>query len=277
MNGSKITEEKIKNAWLTYLTTGDMPAYMNPPWFERKIFRPLIKRMPKSPRCDVCYIPFEGIGGKISKMFWDVEPSKLNPHLCNLCENFAEEFHGGVELEISILFVDVRGSTTMAEGTSPEKYSKLINRFYRAATEEFYKSYGFVEKLLGDEVAGFFVPGFAGKDHAKVAVETGKRIMKTMGYGSSSGPWIPVGIGINTGVAYVGSVSAEGGATDIAMLGDSVNTAARLTSLAGAGEILINESTRQVAGLRTDGMESRTLMLKGKSQEVNAWALKMGK
>lgn len=277
MNGSKITEEKIKNAWLTYLTTGDMPAYMNPPWFERKIFRPLIKRMPKSPRCDVCYIPFEGIGGKISKMFWDVEPSKLNPHLCNLCENFAEEFHGGVELEISILFVDVRGSTTMAEGTSPEKYSKLINRFYRAATEEFYKSYGFVEKLLGDEVAGFFVPGFAGKDHAKVAVETGKRIMKTMGYGSSSGPWIPVGIGINTGVAYVGSVSAEGGATDIAMLGDSVNTAARLTSLAGEGEILINESTRQSAGLRTDGMESRTLMLKGKSQEVNAWALKMGK
>jgi adenylate cyclase len=277
MNDSKITEEKIKNAWLTYLTTGDMPAYMNPPWFERKIFRPLIKRMPKSPRCDVCYIPFEGIGGKISKMFWDVEPSKLNPHLCNLCENFAEEFHGGVELEISILFVDVRGSTTMAEGTSPEKYSKLINRFYRAATEEFYKSYGFVEKLLGDEVAGFFVPGFAGKGHAKVAVETGRRIMKTMGYGSSSGPWIPVGIGINTGVAYVGSVSAEGGATDIAMLGDSVNTAARLTSLAGAGEILISESTRQSAGLRTDGVESRTLMLKGKSQEVNAWALKMGK
>jgi adenylate cyclase len=277
MADKRISEELIKDAWLTYLTTGEMPAHMDHPWFERKIFRPLIKRMPRSPRCVVCYIPFEGIGGKFSKAFWNVEPSKLNPHLCNLCENFATEYHGGVELEISILFVDVRGSTGMAEKKPLEEYSKLINRFYRAATEQFYKSYGFVEKLLGDEVAGFFVPGFAGPHHAKVAVETGRRIMKAMGYGTSSKPWIPVGIGINTGIAYVGSVNADGGVSDIAMLGDTVNTTARLTSLAKAGEILISDAARRAAGLKTDGMESRTLMLKGKSQEVTAWALKMDK
>lgn len=277
MNEVKIPEEKIREAWHSYLTEGEMPAYMNPPWFERKIIRPFIKRIPRSPRCSVCYVPFEGIGGRISKAFWNIEPSKLNPRLCNLCENFATQYHGGVELEISILFVDVRGSTAMAEGASPEEYSKLIRRFYHAATEQFFKSYGFVEKLLGDEVAGFFVPGFAGADHAKVAVETGKRIMKAMGYGASSKPWIPVGIGINTGLAYVGSVNAEGGVSDIAMLGDAVNTAARLTSLAKAGEILISESTRQAAGLKLDGMESRTLKLKGKSEEVTAWALKAAK
>jgi adenylate cyclase len=233
--------------------------------------------MPRSPRCAVCYIPFEGIGGKFAKAFWNIEASKLNPHLCNLCENFATVYHGGVELEISMLFVDVRGSTSMAEKTSAEEYSKLINRFYRAAAGELYKSYGFVEKLLGDEVAGFFVPGFAGERHAKVAVETGKRIMKAMGYGSSSEPWIPVGIGINTGIAYVGSVNADGGVSNIAMLGDSVNTTARLASLAAAGEMLISDETRHAAGLKTDGMELRTLMLKGKSQEVTAWALKMAK
>ncbi|MBE0669772.1 MAG: adenylate/guanylate cyclase domain-containing protein [Anaerolineales bacterium] len=277
MNEVKIPEEKIREAWHSYLTKGEMPAHMNTPWFERKIIRPFIKRMPRSPRCAVCYIPFEGIGGRISKAVWNVEPSKLNPHLCNLCENFATEYHGGVELEISILFVDVRGSTAMAEGASPEEYSKLIKRFYHAATEQFFKSYGFVEKLLGDEVAGFFVPGFAGADHAKVAVETGKRIMKAMGYGASSQPWIPVGIGINTGLAYVGSVNAEGGVSDIAMLGDAVNTAARLTSLAKAGEILISESTRQAAGLKLNGMESRSLKLKGRSEEVTAWALKAAK
>ena len=276
MVDKKISEELIKNAWLSYMTLGEMPEHMRPPWFERRVFRPLVKRMPKSPRCAICYVPFEGIGGKFAKAFWNIESSKLNPHLCNLCENFATEYHGGVELEISMLFVDVRGSTGMAERTSPEEYSKLINRFYHAATEEFYKSYGFVEKLLGDEVAGFFVPGFAGPRHAKVAVETGKRIMKAMGYGGSSKPWIPVGIGINTGIAYVGSVNSGGGVSNIAMLGDAVNTTARLTSLAAAGEMLISDATRQAAGLKTEEMESRSLMLKGKSQAVAAWALKIG-
>jgi adenylate cyclase len=277
MTDHKIPEELIKDVWFTYLTTGEMPDHMDPPWFERKVFRPLIKRIPKSPRCAVCYIPFEGVGGRMWKLLWDVEPSKMNPHLCNLCENFATEYHGGVELEISIMCVDVRGSTTMAESMSPQDYSKLINRFYRAATDEFFRSYGFVEKLIGDEVAGFFVPGFAGPDHAKVAVETGKRIMKAMGYGSSSGPWLPVGVGINTGNAYVGSVNAEGGVSNIAMLGDSVNTAARLTSLAKGGEILMSESTRKVAGLSPEDMESCKFQLKGKSEEVTAWTLRVEK
>jgi adenylate cyclase len=277
MTDKKFSEESIKDIWHTYLTTGNMPEYMDPPWFERKIYRTLVKHIPKSPRCAVCYVPFKGVGGKIWKVLWDVEPSKLNPHLCNLCENFATEYHGGAELKISMMFVDVRGSTRMAESMSPQEYSKLINRFYHAATEEFYRGYGFVEKLIGDEVAGFFVPGIAGVDHARVAVETGKRIMKAMGYGSSSGPWLPVGVGINTGNAYVGSVNADGGVSNIAMLGDSVNTAARLTSLAKAGEILISESTRQAAGLSPDGMESCTFKLKGKSEEVAAWTLRVGK
>lgn len=277
MTDHKIPEEVIKDVWHTYLTTGEMPGHLDAPWFGRKAFRPLIKRIPSSPRCAVCYIPFEGVGGWVWNAVWNVEQSKMNPHLCNLCENFAMEYHGGVELEISMMFVDVRGSTAMAEKTSPEEYSKLINRFYRAATDEFFRSYGFVEKLIGDEVAGFFVPGFAGPDHAKVAVETGKRILKAMGYGSPSGPWIPVGIGINTGNAYVGSVNAEGGVSNIAMLGDSVNTAARLTSLAKAGEILMSESTRSAAGLSPNDMESCTFNLKGKSEEVTAWALRMGK
>ena len=115
MSNTKITKSFVKEVWYSYLTTGDMPASLKPPWFERKAFRPLIKRLPKSPRCDICYMPFEGIGGWVSKSLLDVGPSKLNPRLCNLCERYAEKYNGGVELEISILFVDVRGSTTMAE------------------------------------------------------------------------------------------------------------------------------------------------------------------
>jgi len=271
----ELTESLIKHAWHTYLTTGNLPPEVNSPWYERKFFRPFFKRLPESPRCSICYIPFEGIGGNFSRIFLRVERSRLNPHLCNNCERFATEFHGGTELEISMLFVDVRGSTTIAENTSPEDFGKLIKKFYRTAAEVFYKNYGLVEKLVGDEVAGFFVPGFAGKAHAKAALETGKQIMAALGYGTSSKPWIPAGMGINTGVAYVGSVHTEGDVSDIAILGDAVNTTARLTSQANPGEILISDTTRQAANLDITGMKSKTLKLKGKSQDIIAWTLSM--
>jgi adenylate cyclase len=274
MADSKIPESIIKEAWHTYLTTGDMPASLNAPWYEHKSWRPLVKRLPRSPRCRVCYMPFEGVGGYLSKIFLGVEASKLNPYMCNLCENFATEYHGGVEVEISIMFVDVRGSTTMAEKLSPEEFSKKINRFYRATTEVFYRNNGWVEKLLGDEVAGFFVPGFAGPDFPRVAVEAGKQALKAVGYGGSSRPWMPVGVGIHTGLACVGSVEADGGVSNISILGDSVNTAARLTSLAAPGELIVSDATLQAAGLKTDGLESRNLKLKGKSESVDVWVLK---
>ena len=174
-----------------------------------------------------------------------------------------------------MLFVDVRGSTTIAENTSPEKFSKLINQFYRTAAEIFYRNYGFVEKLVGDEVAGFFVPGFAGAEHARVAVDTAKQIMRALGYGESSKPWIPAGIGINTGIAYVGSVHTEAEVSDITILGDAVNTTARLASLAGAGEILMSDAARQAAPVDVAGIKSQMLKLKGKSEDVLAWTLCM--
>ena len=274
MANSKYPEALVKHAWHTYLTTGQMPPSVRDPWFEHKAFRPIVKRLPKSPRCRICYFPFEGVGGWISKNLLNVKPSTLNPYMCNLCERFATEFHGGVELEISIMFVDIRGSTTMAEKLSPEEYSRRINRFYRSATEVFYKYNGWVEKLLGDEVAGFFVPGFAGPKHAAAAINAGKQALKAMGYGGSSEPWMPVGVGVHTGVAYIGSVDADGGVSNISILGDSVNTAARLTSLAAPGELIISEATREAAEFKTDGLESRHLTLKGKSQSVDTWVIK---
>jgi adenylate cyclase len=274
MAKSEINKEIIKNAWYTYLTTGNMPRSLHAPWFERKSLRPLIKRIPRSPRCRICYLPFDGVGGYLCRTLLGVEPSTLHPHLCNLCERFATKYHGGVEIEISIMFVDVRGSTAMAETLTAEEFSKKINRFYRAATEVFYRYNGLVEKLLGDEVAGFFVPGFAGPDHARTAVRAGKETLEVMGYARPGGPWIPVGVGIHTGIAYVGSVSAEGGVSNISILGDAVNTAARLTSLAAPGELLMSEETRMAAGWETGTMESRCLNLKGKSKTVDAWAFR---
>ena len=266
-------DPEVELVWRTYLMTGGFPKHLRQDWFEWKVWRPLVRLLPKSPRCRICYYPFKGAGGSLSKLLFGIEPSKMNPQLCNVCERFATKFQGGTEIEVSMLFADVRGSTGMAEEISPVDFSQQINRFYRATTEVLFRHNALVEKLIGDEVVGFFVPGFAGPEHAGIAVEAGRQILKTTGHGAPSGPWIPVGVGVHTGMAYIGSANAAGGMSDISLFGDAVNTTARLTSLASIGEMIISETTRSKAGLQPEGMEARHLHLKGRKQAVDAWVI----
>ena len=266
-------DPEIEAVWREYLTTGGIPEHYHQPWYEWKIWRPLVRRLPNSPRCRICYYPFEGVGGWLSKSLLGLEPSKLNPQLCNVCERFANKFRGGTELEVSMLFADVRGSTSLAESVRPAEFGRKINRFYKAVTDVLFDTNAFVEKLIGDEVAGFYVPGFAGPEHARVAVDAAKKILKATGHADPSGPWIPVGVGVHTGVAYIGTVEAAEGISDIALLGDAVNTTARLASQAGTGEVVVSEATRAAARLESEGMQSRQFNLKGKSETVDAWVL----
>ncbi len=268
------SEAEIREAWYTYMSTGNMPKSVKARWFEHKLFRPLVKRLPRSPRCDICYFPFEGVGGYISRNFLGLVPSSLNPHICNFCERFANTYYGGAEIEMSVVFIDIRNSTSLAENMSAAEFSKLVNRFYSQVTGIFYANYGLVEKFQGDEVGGFFVPGFAGTAFVARAVKTAEQALAALGYGSQEGPWIDAGVGIHTGIAYVGTVTTTSGITDISILGDTVNTAARLTAKAGSGEIIISEVTRSRARIPTEGLEQRTLELKGKSGQMEAWAMK---
>ncbi|HSG25422.1 MAG TPA: adenylate/guanylate cyclase domain-containing protein [Anaerolineales bacterium] len=178
------------------------------------------------------------------------------------------EIPGGAEVELTMLFVDVRGSTTIAENMDTLEFSRLMNRFYEAAIKVLVRADAFIDKLVGDEVTALFIPGYAGKDHAHKAVEAGKALLQVTGHGSSRGPWVPVGVGIHTGTAWVGSiVGARGAAADFTALGDNVNIAARLASNAGPGEVLISESTYNNAQINNTSLEKRTLELKGKSEK----------
>jgi adenylate cyclase len=119
------------------------------------------------------------------------------------------------------------------------------------------------------------MPDFAGKEYVRAAVEAGEEILRAMGNGSPSGPWLPVGVGVHHGVAFVGAITSEGGAADITVLGDTANVAARLTSLAAAGEMLISEEARQAAGLNLDGVEMRKMELKGRTDPLDVWIRKV--
>jgi adenylate cyclase len=265
------SKEKLEEIWHYYLTHGDMPSGLGAPWFMARRFKPLVKRLPSDPRCRLCDLPFDGVGGFLTRSLLDLKPSPLNPHICNICEDALRAFNCGAEVEVSLLFADVRGSTGMAEKLSPGEFSRMIDRFYTAASKVIFWKNGLVEKLIGDEVAAFFVPGFAGANHARVTVEAAEAILRETGHADAHGPWIPVGIGVHTGLAYVGAVGAADAKPDITVLGDSVNTAARLASQARAGEVLVSTAAHTAAGLPEAGLEARHLTLKGRREPIDVW------
>jgi adenylate cyclase len=218
-------------------------------------------------------MPLGGIGGAISHILGCGQFEK-NP---NFCRNCVFTGMGGVELEITMLFADVRGSTTIAEKISPMEFSKLMNRFYRATSDVLVKSNAWIDKLVGDEIIGLYIPGFAGQEHAQLAVQAAQNLMRATGHADPNGPWVPVGAGVHTGVVYVGMVGTEGGVSDLTALGDAMNTSARLASQAQAGEILVSKAAYSAAGLDTRGLEHRQLQLKGRTEPVDVGVLRVGR
>jgi adenylate cyclase len=193
----------------------------------------------------------------------------LNRRLCKWCIRAVHKHPGGAEVEISVLFVDVRGSTAIAERMQPQEFSQLMARFYGAAAGVIDESDGIVDKFVGDAAVALFIPGFAGSDHAAAAIAAARDLLEQTG-NDREDPWIPVGAGVHTGRSFVGSVG-EGDARDFTALGDTVNTTARLTGLAAAGEILISADAADAGGLETDGLDRRALKLRGRDQRVDAW------
>ena len=258
----KLTPEE----WWRGVLTGVDPAL--PARSLRNIFR----WIPNGPRCKFCNGPYHGIGGAIFRLIGK-GPSKLTPQLCEQCYGFTDKYVGGTEIELTMLFADVRGSTPLAESMSPMAYSKLVSRFYAVANDVFARSEALLNRLIGDQVIGLYVPGFAGADHRGKAIRAAQELLRKTGYTSPEGPWLPIGVGVHTGVAFLGSVGSNENTTDIAVLGDPPNTAARLSSSAAVGEILISEEA-YVPDMNLEGLEKCQLTLKGKSQPVSVYIMK---
>ena len=231
---------------------------------EQRMYR-MFKLLPHEPRCIFCHAPFEGIGSILVQAIYHRKQSSLNPRFCNVCEEFASRFPGGAEVEMSMLFADVRGSTALSEQMSPSDFSQLINRFYVDSTNVIVEEDGLVEKLAGDAVAAFWGAGFAGPDYVRRTLKVAQKMSKIM-----ARQQIPVGIGVHAGIAYFGAMGKAGGLVQIAAIGDAVNLAARLASKASAGEIVVSEQALQKAGIDGSELEPRRFELKGIQEPVLA-------
>jgi adenylate cyclase len=257
----------VDEMWHKHLTEGNVRT---------KQWRHLFGMLPSNPRCVNCHTPFAGFGSVLLRVIRGpiTQRSSKNPRYCTACHFFTTQFPGGAEIELTMLFVDVRGSTTIAETMNNTEFSHLMNRFYEATIHVLVQADAFIDKLVGDEVTALFFPGYAGKDHARKAVEAGKALLQVTGYGDAGGAWVPIGVGVHTGRAWVGSiVGASGAGADFTALGDNVNIAARLASNAKAGEVLISEAAYNASGLDLGGLEQRQLELKGKSEPTGVRVL----
>jgi adenylate cyclase len=245
----------VGNVWWFWFTTNAFAV--------DKRLRRIMRVLPHDPRCKFCNTPFQGVGGMIARVLFGKQRSALNPRYCNMCEIASREFPGGAEVPMSILFIDIRGSTALSEKMTPTEFSQLINRFYAAATKVIIEEDGLVEKLAGDEVAAFWGAGFAGSNYIERTITVAQNLLRVM-----ERQKIPVGIGVHAGIAYFGAMGTAEGMTDISAKGEEVNMTARLASKAAPGEIILSEQALQESGIDGSGLESRSLELKGISEPV---------
>ena len=170
---------------------------------------------------------------------------------------------------ITSMFADVRGYTALTSVTPPAEMVERITTLYRWASAEVARHHGFVDKFAGDAVMATFNATGKRLDHARDALEaalalSGKAALLDLG----------LGIGISVGPAVVGQTVADG---NVSVLGSTTNLAARLQTVAAAGEIVLSdEAHRRVAGwLAERGLEAlpETVNLKGFKGPQPAWRL----
>lgn len=238
---------------------------------QTRAFVRVMRRLPSDPRCRLCRAPYGGFGGRVMRRF-GYAPSRKNPGLCSSC--FEKAPMGGVEMEVGVLFADVRGFTSLAERMSPDAIAQMLNRFYACASKILTRS-AIIDKLVGDEIMALYLPHMLGERWEDDLVRDAGELLAAVGYGTGAEPWLPLGVGIDVGRAYVGNVGA-GEVKDFTALGDVVNTAARLQSSAGAGQIVLSERLFDRLATRPADATAIKLQLKGKEHAEPARVIDVG-
>lgn len=181
---------------------------------------------------------------------------------------------------VTALFADLRGFTRMAEQLEPDQVVLLLNEYFTLLTDCAHQNEGTIFNMAGDNLlVGFGVP-IAQSDAALRAIKTGQRMLAEFArlareWKIKHGVEVGLGIGINEGVAVAGNVGSPA-YMSYTLIGDSVNTAARITQRARSGEMLFSErvmrSVRQ-AGVEINAVELPAMEFKGKAEPLKLFCV----
>lgn len=187
----------------------------------------------------------------------------------------------GERKQVTVLFCDLAGSTTVADGLDPEVYRELLEQYVALALHEVYRFEGIVTQLSGDGFMALFGAPVAHEDAPQRAVWAALAIRDALRHFNSQleterGLSLPARIGLNTGPVVVGTVGNDL-KMDYTAIGDTTNLASRLESLARPGTILISESTSRLVRGFFRLREVGPLTVKGKSEPVAAFEVVAGR
>jgi adenylate cyclase len=239
--------------WETLLVKGHEPL---------KIAQRIFRHLPRDPRCKLCLNPFGGLSGKVIGVLGH-KPSRKNPNICQFC--FDRLPAGGIEIDIGVVFADVRASTTLGEQSNATAFADALNEFYAAATKVLIHNDGMVDKLIGDEVMGLFIQGVAGPEYRRKAAMAAVEL-------ASGVTELPLGVAANAGIAFVGNVGS-GSVLDFTALGDAVNVGARLQAHASPGEVVLAAPLYPLVEEQHPGGRSDRVAVRGRGESVDVVVL----
>jgi adenylate cyclase len=184
---------------------------------------------------------------------------------------------GGRQTEVTMLFSDIRGFTTMSDGRPPQEIVNTLNEYFEVMVDILFKYSGTLDKFVGDEIIGLFGAPIALEDAPYKAVSCGLAMLQALEEfnrtraAENQAP-IRIGIGINTGNVITGSIGSTR-ALQYTAIGDAMNVASRLVNVAGSGEIIISEDTyRHIMG-RVEASALLPVKVKGKADELKVYRI----
>lgn len=188
------------------------------------------------------------------------------------------DFHielGGEKRHVAVLFVDIRGFTTMSEALNPEQVVQILNEYLSLMTNCIFENGGMLDKFIGDAAMAIFNAPKDQEDYVYQAVLAGLA-MQTEGKKlgdkllAKYGKTVSFGVGIHVGEAVVGNIGSES-RMDYTAIGDTVNTASRIEGKAERGELLISEDAYQMLEGRIVAAYKDEMQLKGKAKPVKVY------
>jgi adenylate cyclase len=205
----------------------------------------------------------------------------LSPGVIELIEKDPEKYirPGGEEKELSVLFSDIRGFTTISEGLTPDQLVQLLNEYFGQMTEIVFATDGTLDKYIGDAIMAFWGSPYPQEDHASRSCACALRMSRGLAtlnakWQAAGRPPISIGIGLNTGLVNVGNM---GSARRLSwtVMGDNVNLASRLEGITKQYhvQIVISEATYRQVSSQFVCRELDKIRVKGKTLPVNIYEL----
>ncbi|MDD2699807.1 MAG: adenylate/guanylate cyclase domain-containing protein [Sideroxydans sp.] len=200
----------------------------------------------------------------------------VNPHVVQELVAHGGLSRQGESRQITILFSDIRGFTTLSEKRTPEQVVELLNRYFSLQVEVVFRHGGSLDKFIGDCIMAFWGAPLDDPDHARHAVEAAlemgevlQRFKKELGEEDAS---FDVGIGIHSGPAVVGLIGSEQ-RREYTAIGDTVNLGSRIEGLTkGVSRILVSRETMEACGGAFEFQSFGSFKVKGREQEVELFA-----